>query len=229
MPSLTNDGDVSILYLDEPDASDSENRFNPEWLASVNALLDEVEASQGPRALVTTARGKFYSTGADLAWGAANPGRIDWLLTEIQAVLARILVLPVPTVAAMQGHTFGAGAFLAMAHDRTVMRADRGYFCLPGITLGGSYAPGVLALAAARLPARAGHEALMTGRRYGGIDAERAGLVDAVESDSRVLESAVEYAHGVAQTRGPVLGEIKVGLYEPVVAALRTPVTGYNR
>jgi len=229
MPYLARSGDVSILYLGEPDSPNSENRFTPEWLDSVNALLDEVEATDGPRALVTTAHGKFFSTGADLDWGVANPGRIDWLLTEIQVLLARLLVLPIPTVAALQGHTFGAGAFLAIAHDHTVMRADRGYFCLPGIALGASYAPGVLSLAAARLPARAGHEALTTGRRYGGVDARKMGLVDAAEDDSRVLQSAIEYAQGVAHTRSPVLGEIKLGLYSPTVAALRRPVTGYNR
>ncbi|WP_067663415.1 enoyl-CoA hydratase-related protein [Nocardia miyunensis] len=73
-----------------------------------------------------------------------------------------MLVAPLPTVAVLQGHTFGAGAFLALAHDRAVMRADRGYFCLPGITVGASYAPGTVALASARLAPRAAHEAMVS-------------------------------------------------------------------
>lgn len=229
MPYLDNDGEVSVLHFGGHDSPDPENRFNPDWLKAVHALLDEVEAESGPRALVTTGHGKYYSTGADLSWGAQNPGQIDGWLNEIQALLARILAFPMPTVAAMQGHAFGAGAFLAIAHDHSVMRADRGYLCFPGITLGAAYAPGVLALTAARLPARAGHEALMTGRRYGGEEAHRLGLVDEVAGEADVLTAAVEWARSNANTRSAVLGDIKRGLHREVFDAVQQPVSGYNR
>ena len=39
------------------------------------------------------------------------------------------------TVAAVQGHAFGAGAMLATSHDFRVMRADRGFYCLPEVQL----------------------------------------------------------------------------------------------
>lgn len=229
MPYLDEDGEVSVLHFGGHDSPDPENRFNPDWLKAVHALLDEVEAEAGPRALVTTGHGKYYSTGADLRWGAQNPGQIDGWLNEIQALLARILAFPMPTVAAMQGHAFGAGAFLAIAHDHSVMRADRGYLCFPGITLGAAYAPGVLALTAARLPARAGHEALMTGRRYGGEEAHRLGLVDEVAGEADVLTAAVEWARANANTRSAVLGDIKRGLHRDVFDAVQQPVSGYNR
>lgn len=48
---------------------------------------------------------------------------------------ARILTLPEPTVAAVSGHVFGAGAMLAMAHDWRIMRSDRGYFCFPEVDI----------------------------------------------------------------------------------------------
>ncbi|WP_030173763.1 MULTISPECIES: enoyl-CoA hydratase/isomerase family protein [Actinomycetes] len=229
MPYLDKDGEVSVLHFGGHDSPDPQNRFNPDWLGTVHALLDEVEAEAGPRALVTTGHGKYYSTGADLSWGAQNPDQIDWCLSEIQALLARLLAFPMPTVAAMQGHAFGAGAFLAIAHDHSVMRADRGYLCFPGITLGAAYAPGVLALTAARLPARAGHEALMTGRRYGGEEALRLGLVDEVAEEADVLTAAVAWARSNANTRSAVLGDIKLGLHPEVFEALKQPVSGYNQ
>ncbi|MQY22993.1 Carnitinyl-CoA dehydratase [Nocardia sp. RB20] len=194
----------------------------------MHTLLDEVEAHDGPRALVTIGAGKYYSTGADLRWVGAHPDEVDEYLSEIQLLFARLLVAPLPTVAALQGHTFGAGAFLALAHDRAVMRVDRGYFCLPGITIGASYAPGTVALAAARLAPRAAHEALVSGRRYGGAEALTLGLIDETAAEHEVLSAAVEYAKNVAHTRGPVLGEIKYGLYEDAVTRLRMPVRGYN-
>ena len=61
MPTLDRHDDVFVL-----DLGDTENRFHPDWLTAVHAALDEVEAAEGPRALVTAATGKFFSNGLDL-------------------------------------------------------------------------------------------------------------------------------------------------------------------
>jgi Delta3-Delta2-enoyl-CoA isomerase len=58
---------------------------------------------------------------------------------------------------------------LALAYDLAVMRADRGYFCLPEVVLGMPFTPGMNALIRARLPIAAAHEAMTTGRRYGEV------------------------------------------------------------
>jgi len=50
MPKLEHDRGVYVLGL-----GDGENRFTRDWLAEVNALLSEVEADDGPKALVTVA------------------------------------------------------------------------------------------------------------------------------------------------------------------------------
>lgn len=157
MPYLERSGDVFVLYFGEEGERDSENAFHPDWIASVDGLLDRVEQHDGPAALVTTAVGKFYSTGLDTAWVLANTDKLNSYIDRVQALFARILTFPLPTVAALTGHTFGGGAILAAAHDHRVMREDRGYFCLPGITIGASYAPGSIALLAARLPAGGAH------------------------------------------------------------------------
>ena len=68
MPTLDRQDDVYLL-----DLGATENRFHPTWLAEVGALLDEVDKSDEPRALVTTATGKFWSNGLDLEWLFAHP------------------------------------------------------------------------------------------------------------------------------------------------------------
>ena len=56
MPYLERSGDVHVLYLGDKDGPENnENRFHPDWIDAVHALLDEVEAVEGPAALVTTA------------------------------------------------------------------------------------------------------------------------------------------------------------------------------
>ena len=218
MPTLDRSGDVFVL-----DLGDTENRFHPDWLTAVNAALDEVERAEGPRALVTTATGKFFSNGLDLDWLAGHEAERGGYVSTVQHLLARLLALPVPTVAAIQGHAFAAGAMLTLSHDVRVMRADRGFWCLPEVDLGMPFAAGMSALIRARLTPQAAHEAMVTGRRYGGGDALAAGIVDQVADEDRVRESALELARPHVAKAGANLAAIKVGMYGPVLDALRSP------
>ena len=218
MPSLDRDGEVFLL-----DLGDDENRFNPDWVRAVTALLDEVVAADGPRALVTRATGKFWSNGLDLAWMGEHPAEAGPFVDEVHALLARVLSLPVPAVAACQGHVFAAGAMLALAHDARVMRADRGFFCLPEVDIHIPFTPGMGALIQARLTPQTAHEAMTTGRRYGGVDAAAAGIVEAAVSEEQVLAVAVERARPLAGKAGPTLGAIKEQMYAAALGLLRTP------
>lgn len=216
MPSLTRTDDVFVL-----DLGDTENRFHPDWLVQVSAALDEVVAADGPRALVTVATGKFWSNGLDLEWLSGHPDKFAEYAAAVHELLARMLELPVPTVAALQGHTFAAGAMLALAHDFRVMRADRGFFCLPEVDIRIPFTAGMSALIRARLQPQVAHEAMTTGRRYGGLDAVQSAIVDATGGEGEVLKLAVERAAALAAKAAPVLGAIKTEMYGSVLSALR--------
>jgi enoyl-CoA hydratase/carnithine racemase len=211
------DGKVFLL-----DLGDGENRFNPESVGRINGLLDEVETAPAPRALVTAASGKFWSNGLDLDWMGSHTDQIESLVNDVHALLARLLTFPAPTVAALQGHTFAAGAMLALAHDFRIMRADRGYFCLPEVDIRIPFTPGMAALIQARLSKKAAHEAMTTGRRYGGTDAEAAGIVDGTADEENVLGRAVALASSLADKHGETLGAIKRGMYGDAVRALQS-------
>jgi Delta3-Delta2-enoyl-CoA isomerase len=218
MPTLERDGEIFVLHL-EPD---DENRFHPDWLTAVEGALAEVEAAAGPRVLVTAGHGKFWTNGLDLDWMAANPGQSQAYLGRVQALLARTLASPVVTVAALNGHAFGAGAMWALAHDLRVMRGDRGWFCLPEVDMGLSFAPGMAALIQARLSPATAHEAMTTGRRYGGEQAVTAGVVDRATEANRLLTVAVELARPLAGKATPARAQIKEVMYAPALALLRS-------
>jgi len=220
MPTLTRTGDVFVL-----DIGDTENRFHPDWLAAVDAALTEVEKAEGARALVTSATGKFWSNGLDLEWLTQHADRFEPYAASVHDLLARVLELPLPTVAAIQGHAFAAGAMLALAHDFRVMRADRGFFCLPEVDIHIPFTPGMSALIQARLAPQVAHEAMTTGRRYGGEDAAAAGIVDATAAEGAVLDAAVERAAALAGKASPTLGTIKSRMYEHALQQLRLPAS----
>jgi enoyl-CoA hydratase/carnithine racemase len=216
MPTLDRQDNVFVLNI-----GDGENRFHPDWIASVNAALDEVEKAEGPRALVTAATGKFYSNGLDLEWLGGHADQHESYRISVHALFARMLSLPVITVAALQGHTFAAGAMFSLAHDFRVMRADRGFWCLPEADINMPFTPGMCALIKSRLAPQTAHEAMVTARRYGGSDAAAVGIVDRAVAEDAVPSTAVEIAEAQQGKAGDTLGTIKARMYASVLGTLR--------
>ncbi|WP_410571837.1 enoyl-CoA hydratase/isomerase family protein [Amycolatopsis sp. cmx-4-61] len=202
---------VSVL-----DLGDDENRFSPDWLQRVHSYLDGVGG-----ALVTTGSGKFYSNGLDLEWLTAHGDQASAYVADVQELFARLLTLPVPTIAAVNGHAFGAGAMLAMAHDFRVMRADRGYFCFPEADINIPFTPGMAALIQAKLTPSAAVASMTTGRRFGGAEAAEIGLVDDIAAEGEVVKVASERVHALAGKDRGTLGAIKGTMFAAAVAALR--------
>ncbi len=217
MIDLQREGNVFVLRMNS-----GENRFNPEFVRAMNAALDEVEGHGVPSALVTTGEGKFYSNGLDLAWMGTDGVDAIAFVRTVHKLLGRVLAFPRPTVAALNGHAFAGGAMLALAHDFSVMRSDRGYFCLPEADIGIPFTAPMTALIASRIPQPALHEACTTGRRYAAPEALRAGIIAAVADESAVLSTAVARAAALAGKEASTLGAIKRGLYAPALRLLES-------
>ncbi|WP_278315365.1 enoyl-CoA hydratase-related protein [Lolliginicoccus levis] len=230
MPYLSREGEVFVLYLGNEGEDDNESRFHPDWMDAVHARLDEVEASEGPAALVVTATGKFFSNGLDVEWIFGNLDGLPEYLDRSHTIFSRLLAFPMPTVAAISGHAFGAGAMLAMSTDFQVMRSDRGFFCLPEVDLGMPFTVGMSALLNSRLPKQAAIEAMTTGRRYGGADALASGIVQAALPGEEVLPTAIERAASLIAKRGPNLGSIKRSIHGALLGdlAITTRETGFS-
>jgi len=214
VPTLTRDADVHVLHL-----GDGENRFSPEWMDQLDELLQRV--AEEPAPLVTTAEGKIWSNGLDLEWVQANPTEFQPYVSRAQHLMATFLELPVPTVAAVQGHCFAAGAMLSLCHDQRVMRADRGFWCLPEIDINLPFTPGMNALVTTRLTPSTANLAMTTAHRFGGEAALAAGIVEHAVGEDEVLPTAVELARPLAGKNPEILRTIKRTMYADVLAALR--------
>ncbi|MEW5809097.1 MAG: enoyl-CoA hydratase/isomerase family protein [Actinomycetota bacterium] len=212
--SIDYDDTIAVLRLGE-----DENRFSPTFLDDIEAAIDQVLAD-GATGLVTTGGAKFYTNGLDLDWLGAHSDQGQWYIGRVHALLARVLTLPVPTCAAVVGHAFGAGAMLALAHDFRVMREDRGFFCLPEVDIRIPFHPGMAALIQAKLTPQAAVASMTTGRRFGGTDAHRYGIVDATASDAEVTNAAVDMLRPLHGKDRGTLGAIKTTMFRSVVDAL---------
>jgi enoyl-CoA hydratase/carnithine racemase len=223
-PRLTRHDDVIVL-----DLGDGENRFNPASISRLAEAVDEIDeiAAAGDKVgLVTTGSGKFFSNGIDLDWmlgetARQDPETVTNSLAAMLDVWARVMSLPIPTVAAVNGHAFAGGAMFALAHDHVLMRADRGFWCVNEVLLQLPLAPGMQAILQARLPAPTTRRAILTAHRFNGPDAVAGSIADEIHDADNLRPRAIELARSLAPTAAPVLGRLKEDLYAGTLATLR--------
>ncbi len=188
------DGPVEIIAW-----NDGDNRVNLDSLAEWHSVLDDLEQRDGPLAAVLCGTGKFFSNGLDLDRLGRETGEWPDTLDDLYRFFGRLLVLPLYTVAAINGHTFAAGAMISLCTDERVMRTGRGFWCLPEADLGLALSDEMFDLVSSRLPASTARRAVLTAARYPAETALDAGIVDAVASDDELIAVAVEHAGAMAE------------------------------
>jgi enoyl-CoA hydratase/carnithine racemase len=202
--SLRHEGSVAILTW-----NDGENRINVDSLTRINELLDELEATTGPLAVVLTGVGKFFSNGLDLERFGKNEEEFRFTLRELKRTIGRLFLFPAYTVAALNGHTFAGGALLSCAFDYRVMRDDRGYWCMNEAEIGLALDEQLFSIIDHRLPKATARVAAFTAKRFSGPDALEAGIVEAIASADQVVPHAVDVAERYVMVDRKILAEHK--------------------
>ena len=181
-----------------------ENRWNTTFVREIAKALDVIEKDEGPGALITASTNqKFFSNGLDLEWMEApenypEGGDREVFGEEFMYLMGRFITLPIPTVCAINGHSFGAGFMFALSHDVRIMREDRGFLCANEMQLGLPIPRPELALFKHKIPANAFFETVQLSKRWTGSDALEAGIVQEVSSFENLPEVALIKAQELA-------------------------------
>jgi enoyl-CoA hydratase/carnithine racemase len=181
-----------------------ENRWNTTFVREISKALDVIEKDEGPGALITASTNqKFFSNGLDLEWMQApenypEGGDREVFGEEFMYLMGRFITLPIPTVCAINGHSFGAGFMFALSHDVRIMREDRGFLCANEMQLGLPIPRPELALFKHKIPANAFFETVQLSKRWTGSDALEAGIVQEVSSFEKLPEVALIKAQELA-------------------------------
>ena len=198
------------------------NALNMPMMRQLAGIAERIAADREVRAAVIRGRGRFFSTGGDIAaWGALSPHEMarDWILPGI-AVFERIASLPQPVIAVLSGHALGGGLELALAADlRIALRSAR--LGVPEVTLGMiSGWMGVRRLAETIGVARARHMSLL-GQPIGAAQALEWGLVTAVAEDSADLERQLDAWLAQLCANGPAAMALTKGILASMHRDLR--------
>jgi enoyl-CoA hydratase len=190
-----------------------ENRFHPDFMAEIMETLDRAETDKEIGALVVTGGDpKFFCNGLDLEWLVGHASDIPAIVGYLRAVngmYKRWTLYPKPVVAALNGHTFAGGLFMAAHMDFRFMREDRGWACMPESDINIPLLPGMIAVCQAVMTPQGFRQMYYTGKRATGPEAMAYGFVDALFSGDDLVPKAVEFAAGLAKKRSDTYGEMK--------------------
>lgn len=192
--------EIGFLTINKPEVL---NALDGQVLEEIRQVLDAVEKDESVKALIVTGEGRAFVAGADIGAqsvldleGGRNWGRNG------SAIFRRLELLPVPTIAAVNGFALGGGCELALACDM-IVASTKAKFGQPEVSLG--ITPGFSGTQ--RLPRRIGKaramEMILTGRMMKADEALQAGLVNKVTEPETLLDEAEELAGGILKN-GPL-------------------------
>lgn len=179
------------------------NALNAEVLEEIKDVVTQLETSKEAKALIVTGEGRAFVAGADIGAQSALDleGGRAWGKNG-SAIFRRLELLPMPTIAAVNGFALGGGCELAMACD-LILASEKAKFGQPEVSLG--ITPGFSGTQ--RLARKVGKakamELILTGEPIRAEEALRIGLVNQVVAPEELLPAAKELAEKILKN-GPL-------------------------
>ncbi len=183
---ISRDGPVAHVTLSNPD---KHNCFDDRLIAGLTRTFADLGEAEHVRVIVLDAEGRSFSAGADLNWMRRMAENSHEENLRDARALARMLqtinMVAKPTVALVQGPTFGGGVGLAACCD-IVIASTRASFSLSEVKLGiipATISPYVLAA----IGARAARRFMLTAERFDAEAAAAMGLVHQVVPEAELV------------------------------------------
>jgi len=204
---------VAQVWLNRPERH---NALTAELAAELTRVFQDLSHDDSVRVVVLGGRGPSFCAGADIgAMLESSNATFDQNLAEAEKLggfFATIADMPKPLVGRIHGNVFGGGVGLTSACDVAVA-ADNATFALSEVRLG--IVPALISpYVIRRLGDRAARELMLTGERFGAMQAAHLGLVHHViptaELDAKVDERVLALLSGAprAQSRIKTLLEL---------------------
>lgn len=182
------------------------NALVPEVLDDIAAALRAVQDA-GARAVVLTGSGPFFSFGFDVPHMLHWPReRFGAFITSFCTLYRRLFLLPMPVIAAVNGHAVAGGCILALAADYRVMAREKARIGLNEITFGASIFAGTVEMLRFHVGGRIASRLLLEGQLLDAEEAMAVGLVDEAVASEGLPSSAREAAERLSRNSDAFAG-----------------------
>jgi len=179
---------IVLVTIDRPDRGNAISRGG--WL-ELRDVVREIREQPAARGLILTGSGdRSFASGADIR---ELVDRDPWVALDglVQSILVELEDLPVPTIAAVNGHALGGGWELALACDLRVA-SSKARLGFPEVGLGILPGAGGTQRILQHVGLGRAKELILSGRIIDGREALELGLVNRVVEPEEVLASARE-------------------------------------
>jgi len=206
---------VAVIKMNNPPV----NALGPVFLEDFEKVLSRLKKERGARALLLSSECPgFFSAGDDVAPMLDIDEELISLLPKAHAMLDTLEALPIPTVAAINGHALGGGLELALVCDFRFAGEDCGRIGLPEVRLGLVPSLG----GTQRLPLMVGKakaiEMMFKGLQLTPEEAKQIGLINEIFPQTELHEKSFDYAQRLARQATRAIAGIKdcvnTGLYQ---------------
>jgi len=215
------------------------DQVEKDWRTAYRAAQKTPDRKGAEGALVIVgnrSQDKFFSNGLDFAGIMSNPVSATTFFPHcFNPLMRRLITFPIPTIAALNGHTFAGGLALALCCDYRVM-TDGGkrnaWLCMNEVHFGSGWPLSLAAIMRCKVPdPRTVRKIALEGHRFTPAEALSAGLVDYTVAGGTegVLAKAQEVAESVqSYPKMGSWGTIKRDLYRDFIEASSRDVGGHS-
>jgi enoyl-CoA hydratase/carnithine racemase len=202
------------------------NRMNQVFSNDLNHCLDQVQEDSDVRAMILTSTDeKNFSQGIDVEWigqkiHEKDNDTVKAFMYGMNNIFKRLLLFPVPVIAAVNGHAFGNGAIISCACDFRFMRKDRGFFCFPEVDVGIPFLPGMVAFVRKAVPEPLFNQMILSGRRMTAQELEAGHvIIKACDNQETLMTEALAFASAFDKKRG-IFQELKQRMHKDLIQVL---------
>ena len=209
---------VVTLRLDRPPV----NAIDNELLGEASAELARLEAAGDVRAVVVTGAGACFSAGLDLKLVPRySAEQQQQTMRGINELVARLYALPVPTVAAINGHAIAGGLVIALGCDYRIATTGACQIGLTEARAGIPFPAVAMNVVRAELSPAVARRLTLVAHNYGGETACADGIVDELATPEQLIARASAVARDLGAIPRDAYARIKHQLRADAIAANR--------
>jgi enoyl-CoA hydratase len=218
-------GRTTVLKLDRPPA----NAIDLDLAEAFENTLATIEERDAIGALVITGVGRCFSGGLDLkALPTYDRARQQAMVMAVNRMFGRLYGLPLPTIAAVNGHAIAGGVILTLACDYRIGAQEDYKLGLAEARVGVVFPVAAMAIVRSELAPSTARKMVLTARNYNPQEALEMGVLDELQSPDRLLARAMEVATEMAALPRSSYRRIKRGLRAQALASIDDAISNRN-
>jgi enoyl-CoA hydratase len=218
-------GQIAVMRIDRPPA----NAIDLDLANEFANALEGLENTEEIRALVVTGAGKCFSAGLDLkVLPGYDRAQQESMVMQVNRLFGGLYRLPIPTIAAVNGHAIAGGVILTLCCDYRVGAEGDYKLGLAEARVGVPFPVAAMAIVQSELSPPVARTMVLTARNWSPGDAASMGVLNELQAPQRLLPRAIEVAQEMASLPHSIYGRIKRDLRRVALARIDDAINNRN-